>query len=290
MVGTRQDLVAREEAFKRAKQDQAARAHANQAEASVQDQGKRMREAAAAAQLAAQEFARMEVKRAHTESLNARAKSEEKAASSASSDGSIPDLQRTLRLSLPLPQSAAIATSTDSLAAHLLPTYGRISDCVILPPKPAKKKSKGGDLKEQASAMVVFGKDNLGGCWALWEDCRTGRRGVEGWRAKWAEGGVEPEWVARLGRGQQQATLSQPAAAPASSPSSAVPTAPAPAFSFDPSVPPPPSAESTIPSPPMFSAPGPSEADYESATLLRMRQAERERLEREIREADEMED
>lgn len=290
-----QDLVAREEAFKKAKQEQTAHAHANQAEASVQSEGKRMREAAEAAQFAAQQFARMEENRIHTASLNARAAEKE----ATSSHDSIPDLQRTLRLSLPLPQSAAIISSTDSLLAYLLPTYGHISDCVILPPKAAKKKSsKGGAgdvFKEQASAMMVFGKDNLGGCWALWEDCRVGRGRVKGWKAKWAEGGVEPEWVARLG-----GTLQQPAPSPSSQPSSSTSkissnsasstseASSAPTFSFDPSAPPP--TSTSFPPPPKFSAPGPSEADYESATLLRMRQAERERLEREIREADEMED
>lgn len=258
---------------------------------------------AQAARLAAQDFARMELKRAERESLNlrARAREEAKNGSASSSSKEVGAADRTLRLSLPLPEFASVTTSSATLEAHLRPTYGLIAYSLLRAPTVSTKSVKKGKAKEVVSAVLEFAPDNLAGCWALVEDCRLtrGLNSKGGVKAKWAAG-EEPEWVARLG--SQASSQPPPPSPPAStttrsatlgsgpvgarpsvpppSPSTGVPFAPS--FSFDPAA---------APVPSFGSAPGPGgTADYENATLLRMRQAERERIEREIREADELEE
>lgn len=112
--------------------------------------------------------------------------------------------------------------------------------------------------------------------------------GWAGVKAKWASG-TEPAWVARLS--QHPSTTSsttRAATSPVSFSSSASHAPPAggpgeipltPSFSFDPFA-----AVAPAPEPPKPT--GTSSLDYESATLLRMRQAERARLEQEIRDAE----
>jgi len=140
--------------------------------------------------------------------------------------------------------------------------------------------------------MIVFESSNLGGCWALWKDCRSGRGGWEGVKAKWGNNGVEPEWVGRLGRAKKEevdssATTTEPSLGTSTtttgfSNGGAGGGSGVPSFSFDPTAATGGGGAST-------SGPPPPPENYESSTLLRMRQAERERLEREIRE-EEMED
>lgn len=103
-------------------------------------------------------------------------------------------------------------------------------------------------------------------------------------KAKWGNKGVEPEWVARLGRGANGDTASAPSQenSAMSSAGASDGAGAAPSFSFDPTAA---IGGASAPS----AHPMSSTEDYESSTLLRMRQAERERLEREIRE-EEMED
>lgn len=295
-----QDLVAREEAHKKAREDSAKNVNFRAAESAVQSEGRQLREAAQAAKLAADEFARMEAKRAERESLNLRARAREDAKAAAaggkkSTTAEVGEMDRTVRLSLPLPEFAPATASSAALEARLQPLYGRVAHSLLRPA--AASSSKKGKAKEVVSAVVEFPPDNLAGCWALVEDCQLGRgvNGKGGIKAKWAAG-AEPEWVARLG--------TQPPAPPnATTSSSTRPAAPSPPPRHSPSLvqqrpPPPPPAPSSAPSAaPTFSfdpsaaaANAPPAADYENATLLRMRQAERERIEREIREADEMED
>lgn len=283
-----QDLVAREEAFKKSKLASASTNsnpnNSSAQETSIQSAGRRLREEAAAAAHAADDFARSEAKRVATLS----SKPKPSTSNPGSSSETITDLDLTLRLSLPLPTYAHLVIP-DALESLLLAKYGKVDTVVLLPGKPPKKSSKSnGEAKEQASAMIIFTRTNLGGCWALWEDCRAGRAGWEGVKAKWANKGVEPEWVARLGKGGDgsgaASTAGQNGAA-----SSTPPPPPTeggvPSFSFDPTAAMGTPASTTTTAPPQA-----AEEDYENSTLLRMRQAERERLEREIREADEMEE
>lgn len=281
-----QDLLAREEAYKRARKDAVQQNNLKAAETAVQSEGRQLREAAQAAKLAAEEFARMEAKRAERESLNsrARAREEEKTKGEVKPVG---EMDRTLRLSFPLPEFASLTTSPAALEAHLALSYGKILHSLLRTPTPSAKASKKGKAKEVVSAVLEFAPDNLSGCWALYEDCRLGQglNSKGGVKAKWA-GGAEPEWVARLGS-QVNSQLPPPStttsasgpAAPTPPPISQsappISSATAPSFSFDPLAAPAPS----------FNGPS-STADYENATLLRMRQAERERLEREIRESE----
>lgn len=290
-----QDLVAREEAFKKSREDAAKNVHFKAAESAVQSEGRQLREAAQAAKLAAEEFARMELKRSERESLNSRARAREEAKAAEGSSTAIGAADRTLRLSLPLPEFASVTTSTATLEAHLRPTYGQIAHSLLRAPTTSTKSVRKGKAKEVVSAVLEFAPDNLAGCWALVEDCRLARglNSKGGVKAKWAAG-EQPEWVARLGSQAAQAPPRPPPAGSTASsldpaaggrssappPTSGVPSTPT--FSFDPT---------TTPVSSFSSAPGAgSTDDYENATLLRMRQAERERIEREIREADELEE
>ena len=91
--------------------------------------------------------------------------------SSSPANGSeIPELERTLRLSLPLPAFAIDLASSSALTARIMPLYGSLEHAVILPSK--KESSKKG------SAMLVFPASNVSSAWALWDDCRTGQRGA----------------------------------------------------------------------------------------------------------------
>ncbi|KAL7411424.1 hypothetical protein BDY24DRAFT_396725 [Mrakia frigida] len=281
------DLVAREEAFKKAKSSATSSSSASTAqEASVQSAGRKLREEAAAAALAADDFARSEEKR-----INKLA-SKSQSNSSNRSSSTITDLDVTLRLSLPLPIFSHLVSEPGALEKFLLAKYGKV-DTVVLREGKVKKSSSSSSKagKEQATAMVVFEQSNLGGCWALWEDCRSGRGGWEGVKAKWGNKGVEPEWVGRLGRAKESAAASSTTTTAEPSLESTGFTGfgggsrssngGVPSFSFDPTSATGGGGPSTAPPPPP--------ENYESSTLLRMRQAERERLEREIRE-EEMED
>lgn len=248
--------------------DFAAQSHQKAQEAAVQSEGRKLREAAEAARLASLDEALRDKRRAETDKIKA-SKGKEKASSAAGPE--VEEIDRTLKLTLPLPRYSTSTTSASSLTTFLSTPYGALSHVVLLQPKPSKKPSVEG--AEQISAMVVFPLDNLAGCWALLEDCKKGKKkGWEGVKAKWGTGS-EPEWVGRLGSSLSTAST------PTGKDERSIPSAPAstPSFSFDPQ--PVPSFGFALTNPP------PS-GDYENATLLRMRQAERERLEKEIRDAE----
>jgi DnaJ family protein C protein 17 len=167
-------------------------------------------------------------------------------------------IDMTLWLQLPPdPTPTAAESSSQALQAALEARYGPISFLRLKDPAPAKKKPKG------KKAILEFAEGNWGGCWACWND-HSGNGPAEkeivpGMRAKWATvvaGGQVPEWVEWAARRKAESTKA----------AEAVPT-----FSFNPS--------STSTKPSLGGG-----AEFESMTLLRMRQLERERLEAQIRE------
>ncbi|KAI0635132.1 DnaJ domain-containing protein [Trametes polyzona] len=193
-------------------------------------------------------------------------------------------LDTTIRVKYTL-SSHPTLTTAQSISALLTP-FGPIDDSSIvlsLKPSPPKKPKRG-------TALVPF-KQIVGAFAAV---CASGRAesGLGDIEVDWAEG-KEPEligWLKKMGKLGSQSTGSydKPKVAPSQAAQSSDPKTSAPVaesasaspFSSFPStfpdldaVPPAPSASTDIPG-----------MDYESLTLLRMRQAERERLEREIRE------
>jgi DnaJ family protein C protein 17 len=261
------ELVAREEAAKRRREEVTERKRAAAREEEVRDAGRRMVEEARARAAAV-------------------AKPPPPPPTQAQEKPAPPPIGPTdLTLMLQLFPESALAS--EAALRPALAKYGAISDIVIMPGKAAKagKKARG------ARAAVEFAPGNWGGCWACLRDNSGSGSPVEkGAKAKWA--GQEPAWVAwaekyasPAERGTSSSTSTN------DKPTSARSFGSAPAFS----------------SAPDFSDLGASlsahdrkkqdlaeeealKSAYESATLLRMRQKERERLEQQIREQEEAEE
>ncbi|KAI0371925.1 DnaJ-domain-containing protein [Pilatotrama ljubarskyi] len=205
---------------------------------------------------------------------------------------SLGPLDTTVRVKYTLSTHPSL-TSAESIAALLSP-FGPLDDSSIvlsLKPSPPKKPKRG-------TALVPFRQ--IVGAFAAVCASRRSENGLADIEVDWAEG-KEPEligWLKKMGKlgGSKppQADENGPKVTPAQTPVSAdynmstpgVKTAPAADFASFPSTFPDLTAAPQVPTAPT-DVPG---MDYESLTLLRMRQAERERLEREIREREAQED
>lgn len=159
----------------------------------------------------------------------------------------------TLSLQLAVNDNPKAESSSQALQSALSDRYGPISLLVMTEPKATSKKPKG------KKAIVEFAAGNWGGCWACWNDHNGNgsREVIKGMKAKWATGEA-PAWV---GWAEKRKAAKENAV---------------PAFSFNPSEP---AAAAAAAAPPS--------AAFESETLLRMRQLDRQRkLERERLEAE----
>lgn len=231
----------------------------------------------------------------------------------------------TLIIQFPPSSSTPIVESEDNIQESLSAKYGPISDILIKSPPQegvgegsTKKKSK----KKGRKVIVEFKEGNWGGCWSCWKDIENGNfRGIqgqeegegEGVKVKWA-GGEVPKWVEwatnqphprrtphpnpNPNSNSQASTLRIPS--PTSNPSFNPGTNPvgAPSFGFTSG-----SGSGSIPDfttstmSDLLSSHTKSrdealsrkkqEQDFESMTLLRMRQMERERLAEQIRREEE---
>ncbi|KAI0697034.1 hypothetical protein BC835DRAFT_804066 [Cytidiella melzeri] len=192
-------------------------------------------------------------------------------------------LDTTVKLKWTL-SSRPTLTSSEQLGA-LLASFGAVesSDIVLsLKPAPPKKAKRG-------TALIPF--KQIGDAFAA--VCSTGSaaRGLQDIDVSWAEG-KEPElisWLKKIGKLGGDTTFKSPPDPSATtsvhsiSPGTAAPISSSPSSPFS-------SFPSTFPiiddggagKPPVSSTI--KGLDYESLTLMRLRQAERERLEREIRE------
>jgi len=193
---------------------------------------------------------------------------------------------------------------TEGLQDRLTASYGPVNHVFIKDPPEAegskKKKSKG------RKAIVEFKEGNWGGCWACWRDLEgQGQGGKEGWegvKVKWAAGDT-PEWVAwsethRPPR--QSVSQHQPQTQPqprlvhthtnGRDTNTDKSTLPLPTFSSAPNF-------GTTTMSDLLASHSQSRTDqvnrkkkedeFESMTLLKMRQMERERLIEEIRREEE---
>ncbi|KAJ7043461.1 hypothetical protein C8F04DRAFT_1072145 [Mycena alexandri] len=256
------ELEERERAFKKAKteqqRDEATRWHETER---IKDEGRRLREER-----------ENELRKRETEARQQQQSAEEELEAP-----TLDPLDTTIRLKFKLSARPDLTTSA-ALAALLAPFGATDADSIVISSK-APKKSPDKPPKH-ATALVPF--KQIGDAFAA--VCASGRvdRGMDGIEVGWI-GGKEPEilvWLKKMGKLSAQPPPPSVAAKPTSNapgsaqlPQTAPSAASASPFSSFPT---------TFPDLPSFSA-APS-VDYEALTLMRLRQAERERLEREILE------
>jgi DnaJ family protein C protein 17 len=202
-----------------------------------------------------------------------------------------------LTLSLLIPTSSPLASSSSTLQSAITAKYGTINHIILRDPpplEPGKKKRK------PAKAIVEFEKGNWGGCWACWVDHaedkqRSGSTGLgEGVRVKWAKGEV-PDWV-QWAEKQSKAEIDPNPGIQDSVRKEA--SVPAPAFGSAPDIGFNAGSGTTMEALLAQHARGREEErkskaareEFESMTLLKMRRMERERLEAEIRRQEEQEE
>jgi DnaJ family protein C protein 17 len=303
-------LNAREEEAKRSKVEAVKRKQQQAEEEAIKDAGRQMleeaqRRAAAAASAAAST-------KSSTASPSASTPKPGDAASSSTSNAvggppEITPIDLTLVLQFPSSSSSSITTSSSSLQSTLVSRYGLISHVVLKePPEKDATAEAGGKKKKKGKgkrAIVEFGKGNWGGCWACWRDHSDTQpeggavSGLEdGVKAKWA-GGKTPDWV-------EWAEKQRPAPPSANGTNADGRTGvSARGFNCVANG----NTEEDVPAPSFGSAPDfggttmahllaqhsrskesrRREEEYESMTLLRMRQMERERLAEQIRREEE---
>ncbi|KAJ6557987.1 hypothetical protein B0H19DRAFT_1261554 [Mycena capillaripes] len=253
------ELEERERAFKKAKMDQQ-RDEANrwQETEKIKAEGRRLREERE------NEFRKREAEARQPEEDDMEAPS-------------LDPLDTTIRLKFKLSAHPNLTTPA-ALAALLAPFGATDADSIVISAK-APKKSPDKPPKH-ATALVPF--KQIGDAFAA--VCASGRadRGMDGIEVGWV-GGKEPEilgWLKKMGKLSAQPppppppATSSPPGATAQLPQTA-PSATASLFSSFPT------SFPDLPSGSKAATPG---VDYEALTLMRLRQAERERLEREILE------
>jgi DnaJ family protein C protein 17 len=212
--------------------------------------------------------------------------------STGSSTGQPPITPVDLTLILQFPPSSSL---TDDLQDQLTASYGPINHVFIKDPPEAEGSKK---KKRGKKAIVEFTAGNWGGCWACWRDLdQPGQERKEGWegvKVKWAAGSI-PEWVA-WSETHRPIPRSQPPPPPPSrnansdTQTNSNPNTPLPTFSSAPNF-------GTTTMSDLLASHSQSRADqankkkredeFESMTLLKMRQMERERLIEEIRREEE---
>ncbi|WWD07490.1 hypothetical protein V865_005591 [Kwoniella europaea PYCC6329] len=279
-------LNAREEEAKRAKVVQQEKRRQEAEEEAIKDAGRKMLEEAQKRAMAA---ASASAAAAKPPVQPPQSKSELNSNNQNQPDITSTDL--TLILTFAPTSTSSSPSSSTQLQNTLELKYGPIAHLILTDP-PANKKKKG------KKAVVEFQKGNWGGCWACWKDhSNTKGLGVEdGVKVKWVKGEI-PQWVEWAERQNQRNNRNIPETN-GNNPVSSAPgvDGATTTFSFD-----------SAPDISNGSTGGFTMADllsahaknkeqklkddqFESMTLLRMRQLERERLEAKIREEEEADD
>jgi DnaJ family protein C protein 17 len=305
-------LVAREEDAKRAKVAQTEMRKQAAEEESIKERGREMLEQAQkrAAKLQAEALADAKAKAsaqsqaAHDSAQNGQAN----VTNGANYTTQPPITPIDLTLVLQFPSSSTLASTSASLQAVLAAKYGSISHLILKEPAPPVesapvKKKKGKDKGKKA--VVEFERGNWGGCWACWKDHQDtndqGRSVEVGVKAKWAKG-EEPAWVSWAnnqtnGSSQTfQPTVNPPAANGKTNGHVSLGTS-GPESGTGPSFGSAPDLGGGTSMADLLAQHGKkrqqeqdekqSRQDFESMTLLRMRQLEREWLEEQIRREEE---
>ncbi|KAJ8582230.1 DnaJ-domain-containing protein [Rhizopogon salebrosus TDB-379] len=260
------ELEEREQEFKRARmakqQDKAAREGENDR---IREEGRRLRE--------------QREKELELRALERESEPEETNGEDTLTPPPLGDLDTTIRVKYSLSSHSTLSTAL-TLAAHLR-RYGEIDDEAVVmsqkvrKPKKKPKKSKGQTVGETiVTALMPF--NQLGAAFGVVSSAASLKE--QGMDVAWA-GVSEPPILSWLrDRGELGGTASQRPKSPQTK------TAPGGTFSSFPSSFP--SFDAAPPQPPPVATVG---MDYESLTLLRMREAERARLEKEILEAEDAE-
>ncbi|KAF7325809.1 J domain-containing protein [Mycena kentingensis (nom. inval.)] len=254
------ELEERERAFKKAKVDQEAEQLRRQEEnEKIKDAGRRMREERENEFRQKEAAARMPVDAEEEEAP------------------SLDEHDTTVRVKFKLSTYPNLATPA-ALSDLLRPFGATDVDSIVVSAKPPKKSPD--KLPKFATALVPF--KQIGDAFAA--VCASGRadRGLDGVEIGWV-GGKEPEILGWLKRTGKLFSQPQPSASAASPQTAQLPQSAASMSSAGSS-----SVFSSFPSsfPDLSPTPTPVTPglDYEALTLMRLRQAERERLEREILE------
>ncbi|KAF8922286.1 hypothetical protein CPB85DRAFT_1427609 [Mucidula mucida] len=254
-----EELEEREKAFKKARvekqEEEVKRWHDTE---QIKDEGRRLREEKEKA-LKAREMDKQNAIRQHTANVDL------------DEPPAIQPNDTTLRVKYSLSDRPELTTK-ESLSSLLSPFGPTDTETIVLSLKVSKKASNKGHT--MGTALVPFKR--IGDAFAV--VCASGRpeRGLDRVDIAWV-GGKEPEiikWLKSTGR-----LSSQPLAEPSEA-TLHTKTMPATFSSFPETLP-----DTSFPSVTRT----PADIDYESLTLMRLRQAERERLEKEIREQEENE-
>ncbi|WWD21652.1 hypothetical protein CI109_106138 [Kwoniella shandongensis] len=300
-------LTAREDEAKKAKVDQVKRRQQQAEEEAIKDAGRKILEEAQKRAMAAS------VSVSASASNGAAAAGGGEGGASSSNGGSkstttttngqpsITSVDLTLILTFPSSSTSTLSSSSTELQQTLRGKYGPISHLVLTDPSTTttannttdKKKKKGKGRR----AVVEFDRGNWGGCWACWKDHENNKGLEEGMKVRWAGGAVPQwvEWASRQPTSNPTTTKTETnghANGSTSTPNAAFGSAP----SFD-------------SAPDLGGANGngttmaellaqhsktketkAKNEEYESMTLLRMRQLERQRLEEQIRREEEGDD
>ncbi|TFY70321.1 hypothetical protein EVG20_g2685 [Dentipellis fragilis] len=266
-----EELEERERAFKKAKVEKAQEERARERETEqIREEGRRLREER-----------EKELKRREEEAEKAEARMREELEPPA-----LGQLDTTIRVKYPLSKYPTLTTAA-ALSAFLARFGATDTDSIVLSMKRPKKSPD--KPPKFATALVPFHK--IGDAFAA--VCSQGRDGLEDFDVGWAEGQVPAilGWLKKMGKlgpGSTNGRVQSPsrketnAGAPAGilpQESESKPTSSTAFSSFPASFPDFSDDTRSVPEP--VSAPG---LDFEAFTLMRLRQAERERLEREIRE------
>ncbi|KAJ6542277.1 hypothetical protein B0H10DRAFT_2136151 [Mycena sp. CBHHK59/15] len=257
------ELEERERVFKKARMDQqkedAERWHETE---KIKDEGRRLREERENA-----------LRQREAEAQEAKEEEEAEAPT-------LDPLDTTVRLKYALPAHPNLATPA-ALSALLAPFGATDTDSVVLKISTKAPKAKKSPDKpwKNATALVPF--KQIGDAFAA--VCASGRadRGLDGIEIGWV-GGKEPEilaWLKKMGKlsAQPLSPPPPPPRAPEPQPATTADSSSSRFASFPASFPDLPSLSAEPKATPLG-------VDYEALTLMRLRQAERERLEREILE------
>ena len=211
-------------------------------------------------------------------------------------------LELTLMIQFPLTDPTGLTSTTDSLRAALSTRYGPLENIDLLPQAgPSEAKPKKSKKAKGPRYAVEFRRTNMDGCWACWKDHLEVEGGekskplVTGTKVKFAgkKDGEAPAWVDSLGSTGKNPAPSETrpsTAAPPKITSTFTSSFPSTTASSFPSVP------SSFPTPESKRKQQEEQRerraadDFESGILFRMRQQEREKLERQIREQEEAEE
>lgn len=209
-------------------------------------------------------------------------------------------LELTLMMQFPssTAESAGPATSAESLRAALSARYGPLEHIDLLPQAgPSELKPKKNKKPKGPRYAVEFKRTNSDGCWACWKDhlesgADKARPLVPGTKVKFAgkKDGECPPWADSLGSERNHVDPVQATPTPPKVSTTFTSSFPAVPVSSFPSVP------SSFPTPESKRKQQEEQRerraadDFESGILFRMRQQEREKLERQIREQEEAEE